>query len=242
VEDYIKQETRLKGGYFYQYDDEEDKTWQLTFKQMLKKVRKLKDNRYIASAEFESNDAMPTDLVVDFIMKRKASRFTPESIKIRMVGRTPRYSYKVRGSKKTGASSLDLAPDFSLPDLSGKMVNLSNYRGKIVILNFWATWCPPCKAEIPDFIELYNEYKSNGLAIIGISLDPDRIKAVERFMEEYKINYPVVIGNMKVTALYGGISAIPTTFVLTRNGGIYKKYVGYRNRSVFEKDIKALLQ
>jgi len=134
------------------------------------------------------------------------------------------------------------APDFTLSDLEGKSLTLSEFRGKVIILNFWATWCPPCRREIPDFIDLYRNYKDKGLIILGINLDAGDIRSVKRFSEEYGINYPVVIGNDSVTQDYGGIRAIPTTFIIDKKGDIREKYVGYQPRATFEKAVKNLLE
>jgi peroxiredoxin len=130
------------------------------------------------------------------------------------------------------------APDFSLKGLDGKTVKLSSLKGKVVILDFWATWCPPCRAEIPDFIELQKQYGKKGLVIIGIALD--KKDAVEKFVKSNKINYKVVIGDNEISGTYGGVEAIPTTFVIAKNQIIMKQYVGQTQKSVFEKDIKEL--
>jgi thiol-disulfide isomerase/thioredoxin len=110
------------------------------------------------------------------------------------------------------------APEFSLTDLNGKTVNLSQYKGKVIILDFWATWCPPCRSEIPHFIDLYNRYQDKGLVVIGIALDDEGAKVVKPFVDEYKINYPVILGNADVQKAYGGIQGIPTTFIINKNG------------------------
>lgn len=132
----------------------------------------------------------------------------------------------------------NIAPQFTLYDLEGYPVSLSNFLGKVVILDFWATWCPPCLKEIPHFIELYEEYKDKGLEIIGVTLDDPA--ATKDFVESWQIPYTIVMGTEKVSRDYGNISAIPTTFVLNKNGEIYKKYVGYREKEVFEKDLHEL--
>lgn len=132
------------------------------------------------------------------------------------------------------------APDFSLSLINGGTLKLSEYFGKVIILDFWATWCPPCRAEIPDFISLYNEYKDRGLVIIGISVD-DSIEPVKKFIQQNNVNYPVVMGNSKVIQDYGGITGIPTTFIIDKKGNIVEKFVGYRPKEVFEKSIKRLL-
>ena len=136
----------------------------------------------------------------------------------------------------------ELAPDFTLSRVDGGEVTLSELRGEVVILDFWATWCPPCRMEIPDFVELYEKYKDEGLLIIGVNLDGGDSRSVKQFSEEYKINYPIVLGNVKVTEDYGGIRAIPTTFVIDRNGNVREKYVGYRPRAIFEDQAKKLLE
>lgn len=138
-------------------------------------------------------------------------------------------------------ASLKPAPDFQVTDLTGKVVSLSDYAGKIIILDFWATWCGPCKLEIPHFIKLYDEYKAQGVEIVGLSLDAGGAKDVEPFARARKINYPMLLGNNKVVSDYGGVRGIPTAFVITQDGKIYRKYVGYRAPDIFEADIRALL-
>ena len=139
------------------------------------------------------------------------------------------------------AAALKTAPDFDLKKLSGGRARLSDYRGKVVILDFWATWCPPCLKEIPDFVELQNKYGDKGLAILGLSLDQDPKRVLAPFVKKYQMNYPVLLTDGKVERIYGGITGIPTTFVIDRKGEIYKRYVGFRSKNVFEEDIKALL-
>ena len=134
------------------------------------------------------------------------------------------------------------APDFTLPDLEGNSLTLSDFKGRVIILNFWATWCPPCRREIPDFVELYEKYKDENLLIIGVNLDRGDSRAVKQFSKNYKINYPVVLGNVNVTQDYGEIRAIPTTFIIDRKGNIKEKYVGYQPRATFEKAVKRLLE
>lgn len=133
------------------------------------------------------------------------------------------------------------APQFTLKDINGRNVNLADYKGKVIILDFWATWCPPCRDEIPDFIALQNEYGKKGLQVIGISVDREGVKVVKPFYEKMGMNYPVLLTDGKVETAYGGIRAIPTTFIIDKKGSIAKKYVGFQPKSVFEKDIKGLL-
>lgn len=133
------------------------------------------------------------------------------------------------------------APDFKLESTKGKTVKLSDYRGKIVILDFWATWCGPCRAGIPDLVELKKEYGPKGLEIIGISLDTQTKKNVVPFMNDYKINYPVVYGDLKVTNDFGGVASIPTTFIIDQNGDIVKQFIGLQDVSVYKSEIEKLI-
>jgi thiol-disulfide isomerase/thioredoxin len=134
------------------------------------------------------------------------------------------------------------APDFTLENVDGKKVSLSDYKGKVVIVDFWATWCPPCRRGIPDLIDLQKKYKDQ-LAVIGISLDRENTKAgVPAFVDKMGINYPVVYFNDKVINDFGGVSAIPTTFIIDRSGNIVKKMVGLYPKSVIESQLKALFK
>ncbi len=134
------------------------------------------------------------------------------------------------------------APSFTLQDLNGKQVSLSDFKGKVVVLDFWATWCPPCVMEIPHFIELYEQYKEQGFAMVGISVDRGGISVVKSFARKYQVNYPILMTDGQVDKAYGGIPSIPTTFVIDSAGNIRQKYVGYREKAIFEADIKALLE
>lgn len=147
----------------------------------------------------------------------------------------------VAGLFTVGTSSVEAqtAPDFTLTDINGDPVSLSDHSGKVIVLNFWATWCGPCKMEIPDFIDLQNKYE-NDLVIIGVSLDQNGPSAVVPFVEKYGINYPIVYGNGQVVQDYGGVRGIPTTFIIDQELNIQRKYVGYRARSIFENDILSL--
>ena len=139
------------------------------------------------------------------------------------------------------AASGTMAPDFELLNLEGEKVSLSQYKGKIVILDFWATWCPPCRKEIPHFIELQNEYRDKGVEIVGLSLDEGGLGDVAPFAEKFGINYTMLLDGQQVAEAYGGIRGIPTTFVIAPSGEIVKRYEGYRDKAVFEEDIRALL-
>jgi thiol-disulfide isomerase/thioredoxin len=133
-----------------------------------------------------------------------------------------------------------LAPQFSLTDITGKPLKLSDYQAKVVVLDFWATWCGPCRIEIPGFIELQKRYASQGFTMIGISMD-DSPEPVVDFYKELQMNYPVAVGNARLGELYGGLPGLPTTFLIGRDGRIYAKHVGAIDPAVFETEIKELL-
>jgi len=147
------------------------------------------------------------------------------------------------GEPKTfvDTSTLKPAGDFKLLDVNGKAKTLADYRGKVLIVDFWATWCGPCKASIPHLIELQQQYKAQGLEVVGISLDTTGPKAVGTFATGQKINYTILMGNDDVAAAYGGIKGIPVAFVVTQDGKIFRRYVGYRDKKVYDSDIRALL-
>jgi peroxiredoxin len=133
------------------------------------------------------------------------------------------------------------APEFALKDASGKVVHLADYRGKVVVLDFWATWCGPCGIEIPWFVDFQRKYKDRGFEVLGISMDDDGWKAITPFVAEKKINYRVVLGDDKTGDQYGGVEALPTTFVVDRDGRIASVHVGLANRKDFENAIEKLL-
>jgi len=139
------------------------------------------------------------------------------------------------------AFAADPAPNFKLNTSDGKAVDLSKLKGKVVVVNFWATWCGPCRSEIPGMMQVYDQYKSKGLEIVGISLDRDGWKVVNPYVQKTKINYPIVIGDGAVVEAYGGIEAIPTTFIVDRKGNIAAKHVGMMMEEDFEKAVKAAL-
>jgi len=138
----------------------------------------------------------------------------------------------VRGAK---------APDFELTSLDGRKVKLSDYRGKAVVLNFWATWCAPCKIEMPWFVDLQNQYASDGLTIIGIAMDDSTPQKIAEFASEVGVNYPVLLGTNKVSEAYGDVEFLPTTFYINRQGKIVGKVAGLRGRSEIEDDARKAL-
>ena len=137
-------------------------------------------------------------------------------------------------------ASSNKAPDFTLSDMRGNEVSLSDFKGNIVIINFWATWCGPCRLEIPDLIDLQEKYNGD-LVVLGVSLDYDGPSVVPQFAEKLGISYPVLYGNGQVAHRYGGVTGIPTTFVIDRDMNVYRRYIGYRPQTVFEKDIQDLI-
>jgi peroxiredoxin len=133
------------------------------------------------------------------------------------------------------------APDFTLTDAHGALIKLSDFKGKVVLLNFWARWCGPCKIEIPWFIEFEKMYRDRGFAVLGVSMDDDGWQAVKPFIEVHKVNYRIAIGNDQLAELYGGILSLPTTFIVDRDGRIAAVHVGLVSKSKYESEILRLL-
>jgi len=154
------------------------------------------------------------------------------------------YSYRhSQGSRPDLATAKQHrpAPDFTLPLIDGGQLHLSSYRGKVVLLDFWATWCVPCREETPHFVELQQRYGGQGLQIIGVSMD-DGTEPVRAFYQQFHMNYPVVMGTADVGAAYGGVLGLPIAFLIDREGHIYAKHIGATDAAVFDKDIATLLQ
>lgn len=134
------------------------------------------------------------------------------------------------------------APNFSLKDADGKLVNLTDFRGKVVLVNFWATWCGPCEAEIPWFVEFEKKYKDRGFAVLGVSMDDDGWKSVRPYVASHKINYRIVIGSEVVSQQFGDINALPTSFVLDREGRIASSHEGLIDKVDYQNEIVKLLE
>lgn len=135
------------------------------------------------------------------------------------------------------------APDFELKvvDESGKTLKLSDLKGKAVLVNFWATWCEPCKVEMPWLVDLQKKYGPQGLQIVGIAMDDTDEKTIASFAHKMGVNYPIVAGTEKVADLYGGIDGMPTLFFVDRSGKIVEHELGLRSMSVIEDNIKKSL-
>jgi thiol-disulfide isomerase/thioredoxin len=133
-----------------------------------------------------------------------------------------------------------LAPEFSLTALDGQTIDLADYRGRVVLLDFWATWCGPCREEIPRFIQLQDKYRERGFQVIGISMD-DEPELVREFYRRFRVNYPVALGGSKLGELYGGVLGLPIAFLVGRDGRIYAKHIGSSDPSILESEVAYLL-
>jgi len=155
------------------------------------------------------------------------------------------YAGHHRGDKAVrgldGNSPASPAPALALVDLSGHKIVTSTYTGRVVLINFWAAWCTPCAAEIPQFVALQDRYRAQGLQVLGISMD-DQDRALRDFCEKHKINYPVIAGNQKIAEAYGGILGLPTTFLIGRDGRIRTRYAGLADFAKLEQEIVAVLR
>ncbi len=133
------------------------------------------------------------------------------------------------------------APEFALQSLDGKTVHLSDFRGKAVLLNFWATWCEPCKIEMPWFVDLQKEYGPEGLQIVGVAMDDSGAEDIAKFAQKMGVNYPILIGKEAVGDSYGGVQFLPATFYIDRDGKVVDKIFGLKGRGEIEDDVKKIL-
>jgi len=159
-----------------------------------------------------------------------------------------RYSQSIEtGLSKTGGATGQVkllkdradVPAFSAPDLDGRVINTASLRGKVVVVNFWATWCPPCREEIPDLVALQEKYRDT-LQIIGVSQDSGSTEDVKRFAAEHKMNYPTVMSTPEIERLFPGVYALPTTFILDREGKLAQKHIGLLKASLTELETRTL--
>lgn len=151
-------------------------------------------------------------------------------------------STSANSSRRASDEQRKPAPDFTLQDANGDSVKLSDYRGKVVLLNFWATWCGPCTVEIPWFVEFEQQFKSKGLEVVGISMDEDGWPAIKPFVAEHKVNYRILLGTDSVSDLYGGVDSLPTTFLIDRNGRFaFSPHIGLAGKDEYLNEIQSLL-
>ena len=156
------------------------------------------------------------------------------------------FSCSSKQSASTGGSKASskrtFAADFTLKDENGASVKLSDYRGKVVLLNFWATWCGPCGVEIPWFTDFEQKYKSQGFAVLGVSMDEDGWAAVKPFVAERKINYRILMGTDSLAQLYGGLDSLPTSFLIDREGKVaFPPHIGLISKNEYLNEIQCLL-
>lgn len=171
-----------------------------------------------------------------YIVVAGTSGFCPAcSVVTNLVGLSS--SNEVQSSSATGMAM----PSWELTNLQGQPVRSADFEGKVVLLDFWATWCPPCRKEIPGFIELQERYGDAGLVVVGVSLDEGGPTVVAPFVSNEGINYPVVMGDPTIVEAFGGVESIPTTFVIDRDGQIVGRHVGYVSKDRFAKAIQPLL-
>jgi cytochrome c biogenesis protein CcmG/thiol:disulfide interchange protein DsbE len=133
------------------------------------------------------------------------------------------------------------APDFDLPDVDGAMVKLSDFKGKVVLVNFWATWCAPCEIETPWFVEFDEKYGKEGLQVVGISLDEEGVEPVKKFMEKYDIEYTIVMGDENTAQDFGGVIGLPTSFIVDQEGKFYSMHRGLVSKDLYVEEIEGLL-
>ncbi len=171
-------------------------------------------------------------LVAIIVLFIKNNFFEKETTSFQYPSDTKKYLYE-----NESPSAYQPAFDFSLQSIEGNFIKLSDFKGKVIVLDFWATWCAPCREGIPDLIEIQKEFK-NQVQVIGITVDRDPLKVVPPFVKEFKINYPILIGSDEVYKQYGGIDAIPTTFIIDREGKIRNKIIGLVEKQVLINEIR----
>jgi thiol-disulfide isomerase/thioredoxin len=140
-------------------------------------------------------------------------------------------------NRPVGGRPGNLAPDFALADLNGQVVRLSDLRGNVVLVDFWATWCGPCKAALPHLQEIHNMYGDKGVTIVAIAMDNSGAKIVRPFVDKQKLSFKVVLPSDEIDRKFGGIRGLPTTFIIAPDGTVYKRYMGYQRKEVFVRDI-----
>ena len=175
-------------------------------------------------------------------MQQEASFFHRTSLGFPMIARHILFlAMLIAFSSASVLAQETVAPQFALKDINGRTVRLSAYRGKVVLINFWATWCPPCRAEMPDLVRQQREYAEQGLQIIGITYPPETITRVRRFATSLKVNYPIILGTRQIKARFSSDETLPLTIVIGRDGRISDIISGILLREEFDEKIKPLL-
>ena len=147
-----------------------------------------------------------------------------------------------RGGNVRAEKERKAAPAFKLKASTGEELSLASLKGKVVLLNFWATWCGPCQVEIPWFIEFQQKYKDRGFEVVGVSFDDDGWISVRPYMASHKINYPIAIGSDELAQVYGGVDSLPTSFIIDRNGHIAAMHLGLVDKRDYQDEILKLLE
>jgi cytochrome c biogenesis protein CcmG/thiol:disulfide interchange protein DsbE len=175
------------------------------------------------------------------VKARCAAAAAIASLLFMVTGCSPDEAIKKRAASVKAEFDRKAAPEFTLKDADGRTVTLADYKGKVILLNFWATWCGPCKIEIPWFIDFEQKYKDRGFAVLGVSMDEEGWEIVKPYIEKNKLNYRVLMGNDGVATLYGGVESLPTTFVIDHEGRITSTHIGLVSKSDYENEIVHLL-
>jgi thiol-disulfide isomerase/thioredoxin len=153
-------------------------------------------------------------------------------------------------SKPVSSGTLENEPDVTFKDLQGNNVSLASYKGKVVLLNFWATWCEPCRVEIPWMIEFQQKYSPKGFTMLGVAMDDEGTKVVDPFVQKTQFNvdghsltmdYPIVLGSDDIASKLGGLIGLPTSVIISRDGKIVKRYIGLVDHAAIDKEIQSLL-
>jgi len=163
------------------------------------------------------------------------------TVAIFFVSRSARFAVSASPSAEMIATVGKPAPEFELETLDGKKVKLSDYRGKAVLINFWATWCAPCKLEMPWLVDLHKQYNPQGLEVIGIAMDDSGKSAIASFVKEMKVDYTILQGKEAVGDAFGGVQSLPETFFVGRDGTVTNTLIGIHSASDFEDNIKRAL-
>jgi cytochrome c biogenesis protein CcmG/thiol:disulfide interchange protein DsbE len=154
--------------------------------------------------------------------------------------KTAEASVAVASSEPSSEQELIDAPDFTLEKMNGEPFTLSDHEGQVVVLNIWATWCPPCREEIPDFIEIQHEMRDEGVLFVGVSMDKEGWEVVRPFAQEYNINYPIVVDDGTVSRKYGPFRAVPTTFIINKKGKVAYVALGMLNKATLKPVLEKL--